>query len=54
MEALRSVPYQKMYTKLFNTITDALNLLEDGNLWEATAVLKQAQQATEEFYISEQ
>lgn len=54
MEVLRTIPYQKMYTKLFNAITDALSLLEDGDLPEAKAVLKRAQQATEELYISGQ
>lgn len=54
MEVFRLIPYQKMYAKLFNAITDALNLLEDGDLPKAKAVLKQAQQATEELYISEQ
>lgn len=54
MEVLRTIPYQKMYTTLFNAITDALNLLEDGDLWDARAVLRRAQQATEELYISEQ
>lgn len=45
------VPYQKMYTTLFNAITDALQLMEKGNSAEAAALLKQAQQSTEEHYI---
>ena len=48
-----SVPYQKMYTTLFNAITDALCLIDDGNLVAAKALLKRAQQATEELYISQ-
>ena len=46
------VPYQKMYTTLFNAITDALPLLEKGSSAEAIALLKQAQQSTEEQYIN--
>ena len=45
-------PYQKMYTTLFNAITDALRLMEKGDSAEATALLKQAQQSTEEQYIN--
>ena len=44
-------PYQKMYSTLFNAITDALWLLENKNSAEAIALLKQAQQSTEEQYI---
>ena len=44
-------PYQKMYSPLFNAITDALWLLENKNSAEAIALLKQAQQSTEEQYI---
>ena len=47
-----SIPYQKMYTTLFNAVTDALQLLEKGNSAGATALLKQAQQSTEEQYIN--
>lgn len=54
MENLRllpKIPYQKMYSTLFNAITDALWLLENKNSAEAIALLKQAQQSTEEQYI---
>ena len=47
-----SVPYKKMYTTLFNAVTDALRLMEKGNSAEAIALLKQAQQSTEEQYIN--
>ena len=40
-----------MYTTLFNAITDALWLMEKGSSAEAIALLKQAQQSTEEQYI---
>ena len=50
-EPTSSIPYKKMYHTLFNAITDALRLLEKGNSAEAIALLKQAQQSTEEQYI---
>lgn len=46
-----SVPYQKMYTTLFNAFTTALELMEGGNVWQAKAVLMEAQKKTEEMYI---
>ena len=46
------IPYQKMYTALFNAITDALRLIEKGNSAGAVALLKRAQQSTEEQYIN--
>ena len=53
MELLMPVPpYQKMYTTLFNAITDALRFLEKGSSAEAVALLKQAQQSSEEQYIN--
>ena len=52
LEPAPSVPYQKMYTTLFNAVTDALRLLEKGNSAGAAALLKQAQQSTEEQYIN--
>ena len=47
-----SIPYHKMYTTLFNAITDALRMMEKGNSAGAAALLKQAQQSTEEQYIN--
>ena len=41
--------YWNMYSKLFNTITDVLPLIENTKASEA---LKQAQIETEEMYIS--
>ena len=52
IELIPSIPYQKMYTTLFNAITDALRLIEKGNSAGAIALLKQAQQSTEEQYIN--
>lgn len=44
--------YKKMYYHLFNACTDALQALEDRNIWDARRILIEAQQATEEMYIS--
>ena len=41
--------YWKMYSKLFNTITDVLPLLENT---QAVKFLKQAQIDTEEMYVN--
>ena len=40
--------YWKMYSNLFNTITDVLPLIENT---QAAEILKQAQIDTEEMYI---
>lgn len=40
----------KMYSKLFNTITDVLPLIENT---KAAEILKQVQIDTEEMYVSE-
>ena len=44
--------YEKMYHRLFNAITDALRLLEEGNIWEAKKLLMDVQGETEEMYMS--
>ena len=46
-----SVPYQKMYTTLFNALTDAVELLGEGKVAKARRVLMDAQRAAEELYI---
>ena len=46
------VDYQKLYTKLFNAITDALDALEQLNVGQARDILRQAQQEAEEEYLS--
>lgn len=46
-----SIPYKKMYHTLFNAITDALQLMESKNSADAIALLKRAQQSTEEQYM---
>ncbi|MBQ8183386.1 MAG: hypothetical protein IJ025_05750 [Clostridia bacterium] len=43
--------FWKMYSKLFNTITDVLPLIENTKVSET---LKQAQIDTEEMYISKE
>ena len=44
--------YQKLYTKLFNAATDALDALEQQNIGTAKEILRTAQQETEELYLS--
>ena len=43
--------YQKMYTTLFNAITDALEQLEQQNIGRARETLIAAQQQAEELYM---
>ena len=43
--------YQKMYTTLFNAMTDAIENIEKLNYGTAKEILIQAQQKTEELYI---
>lgn len=45
-----NVPYKKMYTTLFNAITDALDIMQKDSL--AASILMEAQQKTEEMYVS--
>ena len=44
--------YQKMYTTLFNAITDAIETIRSHNYGTAEDILIRAQQKTEELYIS--
>ena len=44
--------YQKMYSTLFNAITDALESMAQCNYGEAKELLIRAQQTAEELYIS--
>ncbi len=44
--------YQKMYTTLFNAITDALEQMESQNFGTAKETLIAAQQEAEEIYMS--
>ena len=44
--------YDKMYSLLFNAITDALEKLEKQNLGGAKETLVSAQQKAEEIYIT--
>lgn len=45
--------YEKMYSTLFNAITDALKSMEQQNLGTAKDILIRAQQETEKQYMSE-
>ena len=47
MEAL----YKKLYFKLFGVLADAVELLENGNVWGAKRLLIKTQQDAEEFYV---
>lgn len=44
--------YQKMYTALFNAVTDALNMMEDRDYAAAKLRLMSAQRQAEDIYIS--
>ena len=44
--------YRQMYFMLFNAITDAVDQLEQRNYGQAASILKQAQAAAEEIYVS--
>ena len=44
--------YEKMYSTLFNAITDALEQIEQQNFGSAKDLLIAAQQKTEEIYIT--
>ena len=45
--------YEKMYSTLFNAITDALKNMEQQNYGCAKEILIRAQQDTEKQYMSE-
>jgi len=46
--------YQKLYTTLFNAITDAIEKIDALEIKDAKSVLMQTQQKTEELYLTEQ
>lgn len=46
--------YKSMYLTLFNAITDALEHLERGEWGDGIALLKEAQQQSEEHYIQKE
>lgn len=45
--------YEKMYYKLFNAITEAMDMIEHQEYQAALALLEQATKDTEEIYISQ-
>lgn len=45
--------YQKMYLRLFNGLTDAVEALEKANYGTATEIMKAAQKAAEEIYLAD-
>lgn len=44
-------PYQKMYTFLFNKVTDALNELEKPNVYNTKEILVRVQIQAEAIYL---
>ena len=52
-EVIQMTNYQKLYTLLFNAITDALRQLEEQNIGLAKQTLIRAQQAAEKMYLEE-
>ena len=47
-----TVDYQKLYTAMFNAITDAIGHMEHMNFGQALTLLKEAQIRAEEIYIT--
>ena len=43
--------YQRLYHKLFNAVTDALALMEEGAFLRAGTLLQEAQEEAEELYM---
>lgn len=44
--------YRKMYYLLFNSITDALKLIQKDDVLSAQHILTEAQQQAEEIYLT--
>lgn len=43
--------YKKLYFHLFNAVTDAIEGIQNGDVFSARDILIKAQQETEEMYI---
>lgn len=50
---MRETVYKKMYTTLFNAVTDALERMEKEDFLAAEELLRQAQQAGEELFLED-
>ena len=48
------IDYRKLYTTIFNAITDALEALDQWKEEEAERLLEVAQEKTEELYVTEE
>lgn len=46
--------YQKMYSILFNAISDGLEELDELNIGSAKKIFKEAQSRTEELYMAQE
>lgn len=45
--------YKKLYFKMFNAATDAVNALEALNVWSAKDILRRAQQEAEDIILED-
>ena len=43
--------YQKLYTMLFNSMTDAVNAIEKDDIESAKRIMMNAQQKAEDMYV---
>ena len=48
---MKELVYRKMYTQLFNAVTDALDRMADAEYIDAEAILKKAQCETEQTFV---
>jgi hypothetical protein len=47
------IDYELLYHVLFNAVTDALTLLDQGESLQVRSLLRQAQQRAEELYLTQ-
>ena len=47
------INYQKLYTALFNSLTDAIDEMDAYNFGSAKKILMKAQQDAEQMYLSQ-
>ena len=50
---MQETVYKKMYTTLFNAVTDALEQISARDFFTAETILRQAQQTAEDLYLEE-
>lgn len=54
MEYKFDANYKKMYTTLFNAVTDAVEQMNCGNIVMAKYLLQKAQDSCEEIFVKEE